>query len=317
MKTAHERRSFMIQDIGEHRIDIVYNEKAALRESDCIIAFQGRNVYMRKRKKGMSSSFLTCEDILPVEYRKEAMERYVKDAVYLLSLDGKKLFLLPAKYLASAYVAEKRDIDMFREKDEEGRAVNFAMITAWHLYCWYEKTKFCGACGIRLRHGKKERAMVCPICGNVIYPRMDPAIIVGIYEEDRILLTKRSPSSGYFSLVSGYSEPGETLEETVRREVMEETGLSISHLVYYKSQPWAASQSVLAGFFARLDGDAHIHIDKSELSDARWVRREDLEGCYSTSGVSLTAEMIAYFHKHPEHFPAYLNENIDNYKIDY
>ena len=159
--------------------------------------------------------------------------------------------------------------------------------------------------------------MVCPICGNVIYPRMDPAIIVGIYEEDRILLTKRSPSSGYFSLVSGYSEPGETLEETVRREVMEETGLSISHLVYYKSQPWAASQSVLAGFFARLDCDAHIHIDKSELSDARWVRREELEGCYSTSGVSLTAEMIAYFHKHPEHFPAYLNENIDNYKIYY
>lgn len=307
----------MIQDIGEHTIDIVYDADASLEESDCIIAFRGRDVYMKKPQEGETETFLSCEDILPVEYRKEAMERYVKDAVYLLRLDGRRLFLLPDKYLASSYRVEKRDIDMFREKKEEGKNINFAMITSWHLYQWYEKTKFCGACGIRLRHGKKERAMVCPICGNVIYPRIDPAVIVGIYEEDRLLLTKRFSGSKYYSLVSGYSEAGETLEETAKREVMEETGLSISHLIYYKSQPWAASQSVLAGFFARLDGDAHIHIDRSELSDARWVERERLEGCYSTNGVSLTAEMIAYFHKHPEHFPAYLNENIENYKIDY
>ena len=93
------------------------------------------------------------------------------------------------------------------------------MITAWHLYQWYEETKFCGACGVRLRHGKEERTMVCPICGNTIYPRIYPAVIVGVYDGSRILLTKMSPSAQYYALVSGYCEAGETLEETARREV--------------------------------------------------------------------------------------------------
>ena len=156
----------MIQDIYHHKMEVVYDGEAVLGENDYIIAFQGRNVYMKKQKDETSGAFLTCEDILPVEYRKEAMEKFRRDAIYLLCLDGRRLFLLPEKYLSSCPQAQQKDINIFREKNEEGRPVSFAMITAWHLYRWYEETKFCGACGVRLRHGKEERTMVCPICGK-------------------------------------------------------------------------------------------------------------------------------------------------------
>lgn len=288
----------MIQDIGNHKLDVTFDAKAVLSERDFIIAFDDKRVYMKK--KNADKQFLSCEDILPIEYRAEALEKYKKHAVYLLKLDEKRIFLLPAKFLKNSPLVEEANISIFREKNE--RAIKFTMITAWHLYRWYEETKFCGSCGVRLRHGKKERAMVCPICDRVIYPRIFPAIIAGVYDGDRILLTKRSKDSQYYSLVSGYCEIGETIEETVHREVKEETGVSVSTLNYYKSQPWASSQSLLSGFFAKLDGDAHIHIDKEELTDAIWVKREELEGCYSKTGVSLTAEMIEYFQKYPEKF---------------
>lgn len=292
----------MIQDIKDHTIDIVFDEKAELEEEDFVIAFCEKEVYLKKKRQGMAKCFLTCGDLLPTEYKREAMEKYKKDAVYLLRIDGKRLFLLPDKYFRSHSQAEKYKTAVFRENVREDQAVLFSMITAWHFYAWYEETKFCGACGVRLRHRKTERAMECPICGNIIYPRIYPAVIVGIYEGNRMLLTKRVPEAKYFALVSGYCEAGETLEETARREVKEETGLDIGKLTYYKSQPWAVSQSILSGFFARLDGDAHIHIDRSELSDAKWVERDKLGDCYSKSGVSLTAEMIEFFYKHPEKF---------------
>lgn len=292
----------MIQDINDHKIDIVFDGQAELEKEDLVIAFCKGEVYLKKQKKGEEKCFVTCGDLLPVEYKREAMEKYKKDAVYLLRIDGKKLFLLPDKYLEFCPQAQRCSISVFREKTKEDQAVLFAMITAWHFYEWYEKTKFCGACGIRLRHRKAERAMECPICGNIIYPRIYPAVIVGIYKGDRILLTKRVPEAKYFALVSGYCEVGETLEETARREVKEETGLEIGNLTYYKSQPWAISQSVLAGFFAKLDGDEHIHIDRSELAEAKWVKRDKLGDCYSKNGISLTAEMIEYFYRHPEEF---------------
>ncbi len=136
--------------------------------------------------------------------------------------------------------------------------------------------------------------MVCPSCGNTVYPKIAPAVIVAVTDGDKLLLTKYAGREyTRYALVAGYTEFGETLEETVRREVMEEVGLKVKNIRYYKNQPWAFSDSMLVGFFAELDGSPQIRLDETELSTAVWMKREDIPGDYTN--VSLTHEMILLF----------------------
>ena len=188
----------------------------------------------------------------------------------------------------------------------------FAGATAWHLRGWYRYHRFCGACGTPLVPDKKERALRCPSCGLVSYPRINPAVIIGVTNGDRIILSRYSPghqSSVYntggrvyrgLSLVAGYCEIGETLEDTVRREVMEEVGLHVKNIRYYKSQPWGFDGALLVGFYCDVDGDDTIVRDPSELSEAAWHERNGIEPPVRTA--SLTSEMIAHFKDHPEYF---------------
>ncbi|MFR2482423.1 MAG: NAD(+) diphosphatase, partial [Hungatella sp.] len=149
-------------------------------------------------------------------------------------------------------------------------------------------------CGTAAMKSKKERAMFCPSCGNTVYPKIAPAVIVAVTDGDKLLLTKYAGREyTRYALVAGYTEFGETLEETVRREVMEEVGLKVKNIRYYKNQPWAFSDSMLVGFFAELDGSPQIHLDETELSTAVWMKREDIPGDYTN--VSLTHEMILLF----------------------
>lgn len=288
----------MIQDIGKHRIDPVYLPGAVLYKEDYIIGFEGKNVYLKEGQEKVE--LLICEDILPIVYEKEAFEKYQREAIFLMRVDGKPLYLLPEKYLSRQPKAKKEPVSIFRNGNPDYEA--YAMISAYHFYHWYKTTRFCGACGVRLKPGTEERSMVCPICGNVIYPRISPAVIAGIYHKDKILLTKYARPNSSYALVAGYCEVGETIEETVHREVMEETGVKIKNLRYYKSQPWAFSQSLLSGFFAELSGKEQIHLDTHELSQAKWVRRDELREYRQETGVSLTGEMIEYFRTHPEKF---------------
>lgn len=96
-------------------------------------------------------------------------------------------------------------------------------------------------------------------------------------------------------MIAGFTEIGETLEDTVRREIMEEVGLKVKNIQYYKSQPWGLSGSVLSGFFCDLDGDDTITLDREELSTAQWFEREDIP--YDDYDVSLTREMMIQFKK--------------------
>lgn len=167
-------------------------------------------------------------------------------------------------------------------------------ITGLHLNGWYLKNKFCGACGAELVMDSKERMMRCPACGNLIYPRINPAVIVGVTDGDRILLTKyRGREYKKYALVAGFTEIGESFEETVRREVMEETGLKVKNIRYYKSQPWGFTDNILAGYYCEADGDTTIRMDNEELSTAEWVRREDID--VAEEDLSLTNEMICRF----------------------
>ena len=120
-----------------------------------------------------------------------------------------------------------------------------------------------------------------------------PAVIVGICNDDKILVTKYRTGFAHYALVAVFTEIGETLEETVQREVLEETGLRVKNIRYYKSQPWGIVDDILAGFYCDVDGDTDIHMDESELKLAEWKTREELE--LQPDDFSLTNEMMLMF----------------------
>ena len=154
--------------------------------------------------------------------------------------------------------------------------------------------RFCGHCGHRTIPSEKERALFCPACGQTIYPRLNPAIIAGVTWNGRLLLTRyANRPMPYYALIAGFTEIGETLEGTVRREVFEETGLTVKNIRYYKSQPWATASDILAGFFCEVDGSPRIMRDPSELSEAFWAERKDI--ILQPDDYSLTNEMMKVF----------------------
>lgn len=174
----------------------------------------------------------------------------------------------------------------------------YAGLVGFQLHNWYDQHRFCGRCGTPLVPDNKERMLFCPNCRCMEYPKICPAVIIGLIHGDKILLSKYSGRNYKdYALLAGFAEVGETIEETVRREIMEEVGLEAKNIRYYKSQPWPHSSSLLFGFFAELDGDDTILLDEQELSTAVWVKREDLS--MAADNVSLTNEMIVYFKEHP------------------
>lgn len=172
----------------------------------------------------------------------------------------------------------------------------YAGETAYHLYVWYRDNSFCGRCGEQLEYSHKERAMICPSCGNVVYPKIAPAVIVGILNSsgDKIVMTRYAGREykGH-ALVAGFCEIGETAEDTVRREVLEEVGLHVRNIRYYKSQPWGFDSNLLFGYYCTADEDEPIHMDDGELARAVWVSRDEIGE--EERNLSLTAEMIMHF----------------------
>ncbi len=206
---------------------------------------------------------------------------------YLFSVGNKKFFSVEMDERNNYLFYNIRDIRSLAPKDTV-----FAAITAYHICNWYQCNTFCGSCGKKMLHSTEERAMVCE-CGNIKYPQIAPAVIVAIINNDKLLLTKYNrPNSGW-ALVAGYNEIGETIEETVHREVFEETGLKVRNLRYYKSQPWGLTSSLLFGFVCEVEGTDSIKLDCNELSVAKWFRRNEIDFC--DDGISLTREMIIAF----------------------
>ena len=170
----------------------------------------------------------------------------------------------------------------------------YGAMTAWHLFSWYRASRYCGRCGTMTVHDEKERMMRCPNCGNMIFPRISPSVIVAVTDGDRLLLSKYA-NRAYtrYALIAGFTEIGETGEQTVEREVMEEVGLKVKNIRYYKSQPWGVDGNLLLGYYCDLDGSDQIRLDQDELAMADWFDRNDLPA--KDDGISLTREMIRVF----------------------
>ena len=220
--------------------------------------------------------------------------------IYLFSIDEDEYFLGLAGAGSDNYVFKDLEPVGVRElrpkyyHGDEDRHVIFAAYTASQLAGWYRDNRYCGTCAHMTVPSEKERALVCPGCGRTIYPRILPAVIIGVTDGDRILMTKYADRGiSFYALVAGFNEVGETLEETVRREVMEEVGLRVRNIRYYKSQPWGIVDDLLAGFYCDVDGSTQITLDRNELKEAVWVNREDVEG--QPHDLSLTNEMMIVF----------------------
>ncbi|MGN6714993.1 NAD(+) diphosphatase [Anaerocolumna jejuensis] len=145
-----------------------------------------------------------------------------------------------------------------------------------HILHWYSMNQFCGRCGHKTYSKEDERAKVCPACGNIIYPRISPATITAIFKDEQILLAhNRKFKEGLYSLVAGFVEAGETLEECVEREIMEEIGIKVKNVRYFTSQPWAFPDSLMFAFTAEYDS-GEITVDGDEITDAGWYTADCL-----------------------------------------
>lgn len=269
----------MIQDILPR---VYYNEYKNISpggDSFAIIIEDGK-VLLGRDEEGYK--FPVCNEVL--------MKR--GKWIYLFAIDNKNFFLLQTKEDIKVTDYEYVDLGSFRQI--EPRFVAFAVVTAYQLHRWYGDNKYCGRCGAVLIRDEKERMLKCPKCCKMVYPTIAPAVIIGVTHGNRILLTKYADRDyNRYALVAGFTEIGESLEQTVRREVMEEVGLKVKNIRYYKSQPWPLTGTLLAGFFAELDGDETVTLDESELSEAVWFERGSIP--VKDDNISLTREMIEAF----------------------
>ena len=214
---------------------------------------------------------------------------------YLFSAGSKRFFLYREE-------AEERDgfvrDNLMVLRGLEPAYVSFAAAVGAHLAHWYDNNIYCGKCGDRLIHKETERALVCPKCGNTVFPRINPIIIAAVTDKDRLLVAKYNKKhfntrNNQYVLLAGYVEIGESYEDTLRREVMEETGLRVKNIRYVTSQPWPFSQTSIAGFYAEADSTLPLKIQEDELSELVWIERDKLPA--RKNRTSITDNLIEWF----------------------
>ena len=254
------------------------------------------------------TDFLICYDGSKTLLKKSGEGYAIPRVGELLELQGKSLDDFEGHYLFSiddtAFFLDNRTVEAPEGYEYMGsrtfRGMNpverMGGATAVHIAHWESLNKFCGRCGNVTIRGDHERSIICPKCGNVVYPRISPVVIVAVRNGDKLLMAHNidNPNPRLF-LISGFVEVGESLEQAVHREVMEEAGLRVKNIRYFGSQPWPFSDSLIAGFTAELDGDDTIRMQQEELSEAMWVKREDIPE-YETD-VSISCCLIENFRR--------------------
>ncbi|MEU5882048.1 NAD(+) diphosphatase [Spirillospora sp. NPDC047279] len=165
---------------------------------------------------------------------------------------------------------------------------------------WHATHRFCPRCGGPSRIAAAGHMRVCPADGSEHFPRVDPAVIMLIQDDDERILLARGPQwpENRRSILAGFVEPGESLEQAVAREVLEEVGLAVRDVRYLGSQPWPLPQSLMIGFFARADGSLELRPDPEEILDAAWFTRDELTAAIEAGEIiapgplSIAAQLI-------------------------
>jgi len=279
----------MIQDIAPHQFDNTYRPVPPSGESFALY-YEGRTALVVHRDGDISFPRFSDLD--------QANPEIYKNYTYLFSIDDERFYLLQDIHIPESDAAKPPLFSMDSIMNFRGaspRYLAFAGITGYQLFRWYSSRRFCGRCGARMLPDAKERMMYCPECHQIEYPKICPAVIIAVTDGSRLLLSRYAGRAykGY-ALIAGFSEIGESLEQTVKREVMEEVGLKVTNLRYYKSQPWSFTDTLLTGFFCDLAEPGEIRLQEDELSMARWYEREEIP-LEDPNHASLTQEMIRYF----------------------
>lgn len=271
----------MIQDIAPHQY---HNEftPCTVTGHDRILSYDARSVLVGLTDEGIQfPRYDQCQTLSK------------DDVIWAFSVDDIQFFLSKEPIAAPPgfhYVTIRH------MRYEQPRYLAYAAVVGLSLSTWYGHHHVCGSCGKTLVHSKEERMLYCPTCGIANYPRINPAVIVAVRNGNRLLLSKYAGREyKNVALLAGFAEIGETIEETVHREVREEVGIAVKNLEFYKSQPWVFTDTLLFGFFCDVNGDDTLHVDHDELAVAAWVDREDLPD--DTEEASLTMEMVTLFKK--------------------
>ena len=270
----------MIQDIEPKHLYNEWKKNAVPKKSSAVVQFRGQDLLCRIDDNGLkfpSRAQFTEPD--------EAF-------TYLFELDGQEYYLLFDENERALDGYSYRNIGLFRT--EKPKELAYAAVSAWHLCSWYRDARYCGRCGEKLVHDGNERMMRCPDCGMMEFPKICPAVIIAVTHGDQILMSKYAGREyKKYALLAGFNEIGESIEETVSREVMEEVGLKVKNIRYYKSQPWSFTDTLLMGFYCDLDGGAAITLDREELAMAEWFQRDEIP--VEPERDSITNEMIIRF----------------------
>ena len=267
----------MIQDILPLHLQNQY-EKKQPDDISYMMIYRENKILVRE---GETLAFLTYRELREIC---ETAGEMAPQSIYLFSVGEETYFLteLPEHLTPEGYCFEK----MFAVRSGKPKEHILAAATAWHLYEWYRDNRFCGTL----------RMLFCPACGNQVFPKIAPAVIVGVTDGEYILMTTYANREyKRYALIAGFTEIGETAEETVMREVQEEVGLKVKNIHYYKSQPWGFDSNLLLGYYCEVDGGTSITMDETELATARFVKRDKIEE--DKNLLSLTATMIDRFRK--------------------
>ena len=291
----------MIQDINPHVFSNVFRPRPP-QNGDFILIYGNEKVLLCGDNQAgdlsapspMLPRYEQLDSLAPAS--RDDLKYLRDDLTYLFDIDSLAFYYTAADKLPGDIAGGLIETPMGSFRSYGLKWLGFAGITACHLAGWYERHRICGKCGAANRHSEKERMLECPGCGAIYYPRISPAVIVGVADGQRLLLTRYANRPvANFALIAGFCEIGESIEDTVRREVMEEVGIHVKNIRFYKSQPWGFSSSLLLGFYCDLDGSDSITLDHNELSAAEWVDRNNI--AETDMSISLTGEMIETFRR--------------------
>lgn len=274
----------MIHEIIPHRFNNQYLDYKNIGEKDFILHYKGNSLLLKSRG-----------DEFDIPQKRDFSDISDKtDNTFLFTLNDIPCFLIWDDLKEDKHRFIYREINFFRTIRQ--KEIAWISIVGFNLMTWYLENKFCGKCGTGTIHKPDERAIICPDCNTIVFPKISPAVIVAIICKNKILLARNSHFSGnWYSLIAGYADIGESLEETLTREVKEEVGLDILNIRYYKSQPWPLSGSMMIGFIAEADDTQPISTDDKEITEAAWFTRGNLPKY--PSNLSIAGEMIEKFEK--------------------